>query len=70
MPTYRLYFVYGLVFAFVVFNLLDLDGSNLFSLSRYAKRYILLGEPETEFRIKPVAELALAADPWHPYRAF
>ena len=44
------------ILAFVTSNLLDLDGFNLASLNRYAEPYILFGEPETEFRIKPLTE--------------
>jgi hypothetical protein len=44
------------IFAFVAFNLLDLDGSDLSSFNHYGERYISLGEPETEFRIKPPTE--------------
>ena len=42
--------------AFVAFNLLDLDCSNLPSLNHYGERYVLLAEPATEVQFKPLTE--------------
>ena len=56
IPTYRIFLCTPFIFSFVAFNLLDLHGSNLTSLNRYAEPYILFGEQESEFRIKPLTE--------------
>ncbi len=44
------------VFAFISFNLLDLDGSNLASFTRYFERSIIDGDVGTDARIDPLPE--------------
>ena len=44
------------VFAFIFFNLLDLDGSKLESFTRYFERSIIDGDVGTDARIDPLPE--------------
>ena len=44
------------VFAFIAFNLLDLDGSNLASLSRCVDRWVIDAELSASLRVDPLPQ--------------
>ena len=44
------------VFAFIAFNILDLDGSNLASLTKCFERFIIDAEPAAATRVDPLPE--------------
>ena len=52
----RVYRGVPFVFAFIFFNLLDLDGSNLESFTRYFDRSITDGDVGTDARVEPRPE--------------
>jgi hypothetical protein len=44
------------VFAFIAFNLLDLDGSNLASFSRCVDRWVIYAELSASLRVDPLPQ--------------
>src|SRR5262249_14227508 len=44
------------VFSFIAFNLLDLDGSNLASLSRYVDRWVIDADLSASLRVDPLPQ--------------